>query len=399
MEEKFLETYLDIISENSESEEIITEEFHRPPLLGWNKNYFTKIMVKMLRSSIKKYAAKEFDGYFLPNKLYSFKELFESDPKVNVGGSGKNFSVTLRYEIDIKSKQAASILIGNFDDTKKLILGEGERGILYNIAFKKKFEEEGVLGESEDVEEEEGEENIEENIITKTYLNSIITEAKEKKESNNLDISEDTIINLKEKFTSLSVIFSFRKIKFCDNIRKDGDYVNTNRVVGMDGTAYLVFNVDSKNITFQVTSKGGVEWTQKRTANMDPPKPIREELKKIWDNPQQGFGLLGLGLKKLGGGLQNTLLGPMGSKKVGSEGLSCSFEEVYSLQNSKGIAAKEDDGNESGAEKTLKAEIENRLEAKTTGIIDWSVVNNKGKYECTANYDGEEILVISFEPK
>lgn len=93
---------------------------------------------------------------------------------------------------------------------------------------------------------------------------------------------------------------------------------------------------------------------------MDPPKPIKDEIKQIWNNPNQGFGLLGLGLKKLAGGLQNTILGPVGSSKVQNEDLQLDLDSSFSSQNAKGVAPIEDKSNIDNIE-AFNSEIQKEL--------------------------------------
>lgn len=84
MNDKIAKTYLDIISENQDNDNIITEWYHNRPILGWNNNSFSKIMSKMIQHTISKIAYKEFDNYFLSDKLYSFKKLFKQKPEITI---------------------------------------------------------------------------------------------------------------------------------------------------------------------------------------------------------------------------------------------------------------------------------------------------------------------------
>ena len=108
--DKYNKVYLDILNEYSNNE-IINEEYHRAPF-GWSKDYFAKVIISMLKNTIKKFAYKEFDDFFLSDKLYSFKNIFKTDPKVSVSGAGKSFSVILNYEIGISPEESGNILFG-----------------------------------------------------------------------------------------------------------------------------------------------------------------------------------------------------------------------------------------------------------------------------------------------
>lgn len=192
--DKISKTYLEIINKTPENN-IISEEYHRSPIFGWNKNYFSKIMVKMLQHSIKKFAAKEFDNYFLSSNLFSFKTLFKQTPEVHTSGDGNKFQCTLRYNLEKLSQEETELfLFGNSKERGKIAkffgLDKNDRGILWNEAFLNKFEEKGLIkkesdGAEEGSEEEEEEEFEElednenttgEDVLINTYLNSIIYE-------------------------------------------------------------------------------------------------------------------------------------------------------------------------------------------------------------------------------
>ena len=144
-----------------------------------------------------------------------------------------------------------------------------------------------------------------------------------------------------------------------------------------------------------MTDEKGVTWTQYRTENMNPPKPIKDEIKKIWNNPNEGFGLIGLGLKKLSGGLSSALVGGGLSSKIADEDFECNFKSVYSINNSAGIASKEKTDETSG-EVNISNEIETILESKCGGKFTWQVVNTKNKFTCTVIYGEEEIAEFEF---
>ncbi len=83
----FNETYLELIKDDQQTN-IVSEEYHRRPLLGWNNEKFQKIILKMLGKAIKKYAIDQFDNYFLSDKLFSFKDVFKKgEYEENVAGN------------------------------------------------------------------------------------------------------------------------------------------------------------------------------------------------------------------------------------------------------------------------------------------------------------------------
>lgn len=119
MNDKFLETYLNIINESNDN--LIKEEYHRTPLLGWSQNAFSKTIINMIKRAIKNYGAEEFDDYFLSKNLFSFKDLFKSKPvKESFGGGGGKLGITLKYEINAK-EDATKILIGDGKNLRNFI--------------------------------------------------------------------------------------------------------------------------------------------------------------------------------------------------------------------------------------------------------------------------------------
>ena len=109
----------------------------------------------------------------------------------------------------------------------------------------------------------------------------------------------DKVVNELYKLKTIGVTFVFNKIKFSEKCRKRSHYLNSNYVVGMNGTAFLTFGTVVKMFSVQISGEDGVEWLQERTSNMDPPKQIKDEIIDRWKHPEQGYGLIGLGLKKL----------------------------------------------------------------------------------------------------
>lgn len=93
-------------------------------------------------------------------------------------------------------------------------------------------EKEGNKEEDGTKEEFEELENIDEvqtdDVLINTYLNSVIFE-----DANNiLDVNpEDEKI---KKLNSISVVFTFNKVRYCENIKKRSDYINANRVKGIE---------------------------------------------------------------------------------------------------------------------------------------------------------------------
>ena len=230
-QDNFTETYLNLLNNQNSENNIISEEFHRAPILGWNKDYFAKVMVKMLRRAIEKYATKEIDDFFLSKKLFSFEKVFKEKPSVETGGSGRTFSATIKYKAKIDSKESELLLKGkDFGKVAKFFkIDKNNRGILWNNKFLSIFEAKiGKNDESEeDMEELESESVKINNELMDIYLNSIITEASEEDSG----FTDDDV--KKFELNGIGVEFVFNKVKYCDNIKKRSDYINANRVNGM----------------------------------------------------------------------------------------------------------------------------------------------------------------------
>lgn len=275
-------------------------------------------------------------------------------------------------------------------------------GILYNKAFFNKFDENGLIdekdtgdtgdiGDTGDMEELEkpGEPGKSEPI--KESIN-LLNEEDEKE--------KDILSNFKEiKLSKIGVAFTFKTITYCEGCKKRKDKINPNRVTSMKGSAFLYFESGSSKFYIKV-SNNGITWTQLRTENMNPPKPISQEVKEVWNNPNQGFGLVGLGLKKLGGGLKNALFGSFGSSKLSEENLECEFESIYSSQNANSVAPEEEKDAEED-KGSIKAKIESILGSKDKNQeIEWDVNRvDKKTFECTASLGVEDLIKFSFKIK
>lgn len=214
-----------------------------------------------------------------------------------------------------------------------------------------------------------------------------------------LNISNESKKDLSQDL-KISVVFKFFKVKYCENCKKK-DYVNANRVTNMTGSAYLILTSKGTDVIFKVSDKE-VEWTQKRTENMNPPKPISQEIKEIWKRPNgEGFGLIGLGVKKLGGGLKNTLLGPIGSGKISDEDLECTFDDAYSSQNLLGVTPEVKKPKNKNNSKEPNGKIEEFLISKMPEDtdLDWDLDIEDGIYIFTVRYRSNNLVKISFKLK
>ena len=196
-----------------------------------------------------------------------------------------------------------------------------------------------------------------------------------------------------KKISSISVILEFDSIQYIDKIKKKW-MLNLNYVKGMKGKAYLQFNGSDQTDAIQVTvGDDGLEWFQKRTENMEPPKPIREELKQIWDHPNEGFGLLGLAVRKSASAVGNTLFGPIGGAVIQEARLDVNFKNEYSVNNMSGERTKPVSKDDSEKRRLKINIIEDLLNKSTSNIIDWLKNESEDKkFECLARYNGKDVI-------
>jgi len=119
-------------------------------------------------------------------------------------------------------------------------------------------------------------------------------ENKDSEDNKDSNDNEDEKIEDIFKGKKYGLIFSFNKITYIDGI-KATKYNNPNYVKSMSGN--ILFFVDTARINI-----GKITWDQKRTKDMDPPKPIRKQIKERWNNPGQ-TGMIGFAAAKLVGGV------------------------------------------------------------------------------------------------
>lgn len=394
-------------------EDIIFEAYGRP-VLGWSSNYFEKIVVKLLTKRIKKDGAIDFNDFFVSKKLFDFKDLFNEAPEVQTSGAGKSLFVKLIYSIKLKKSEAEKLLLGIKDNKSGKYIN---CGLLFNQKFRSYFdigtiddelaEGDGTLKSSdpelaEDDNSEGGSDPELAESFENIYLKNIISEGlfkKQKQFTQPFDINDKNLKKLIEGDLNLSVIFEFDSVQYCKNFKKKEQF-NINRLSGMTGTAYMQFN---DNEELNITNEGKVEWLQRRTANMDPPKPIKDEIKERWANPNQGYGLLGLATKKLVGGAFHLMGGTSISfDVVQNESFTISFLNEFSHNNMDGqsIANKK---NKSKNKKDPNTKfIKQTLSSASGSSIRWNTehIKNNDTYECTATDPFEDnILKINFKLK
>lgn len=376
-------------------------EATRRPIFGWTENYFNKNIASLVVKQIKKEGAKEFNDFFISKKVFDFKPLFKTKPEFSLNGSGVKMLLKLKYTLELDKKTLESLLIGIKDkgqDGKYQI-----KGLLFNPSFRNEFEIEEVdedtsesSNENEtknsDVDDDEEFGEFNEDTFESVYYN-IINEGlfssfrKKKKEAVFAPFNEDQARNLIGGGGSISVIFELGQIKYCENHKKK-DNLNVNHVTEMSGIAYLEFLLGGKTFTIPVSSENGVVWKQKRTEGMNPPKPIKDELKQIWKNPNEGFGVAGLAAKKLVGGIAAVTLGSMGGNVVQEGGFDVSFINSFSESNMSGEKVSNSNNEKSGNVDIIEI-IENKLNDEFDDV--YVNANKDNEFTCKIIYKDKKI--------
>lgn len=396
-------------------EDIIFEAYGRP-IFGWSSNYFEKTIVKLLKKQIKRNGAIDFNDFFVSKKIFDFEDLFNETPEVQTSGAGESLFVKLIYSITLKEPEVKKLLLGIKNNKGKYV----DCGLLFNKKFRSYFniatiddemaEDDNTI-KSSDNELDEGDDsekniNVDDEMaesFENVYLKNIINEGLFKKSKKQFvqpfDMDDKNLKNLIGRDLNLSVIFEFDSVQYCKNFKKKERF-NLNRLSGMTGTAYMQFN---ENESEKITGDGNVEWLQKRTANMDPPKPIKDEIKERWANPNQGYGLLGLATKKLVGGTFHLMGGTSINFDVVQEGsFKISFDNEFSHKCMDGQSelANKENKSEDETEANIRF-IRQSLSSSSGRTVRWNVKHvNNNTYECLATTPWEEtILKINFKLK
>ena len=390
----------------------IIEEAYRRPLLGWSAKNFEKTITKKLLKHIKgglfgQSAFELFNNYFVSKKLFDFKKFLESKPEIETSGEGADLLIKVSYSIELNEYEAKKFFIGIEKNGQYK-----DKGILWN----KSFADDLDVSSSKNVEEEE-EETLEENIEPQinessdtfkyVYLNNIINEGlfgfgkKQKEEAAEIPPLDDADFSnwiAEDDRKKITIIFEFDNVDYCKNF-KSKERFNLNRLSGMNGTIFMIIG---NNEPIELSES--LKWQQKRTEDMDPPKPIKDEIKAAWSAGKngQGAGLIGLAAKKLVGGAigLGTGLNAQSFNVVQNEDFEIKFNNVYHYKNAesktnskvKKISKADKDKNS-----LLDDKIEEMLSKASGDHIDWIVIKNKDVFTCSASFNQENI--ISFQIK
>lgn len=386
----------------------IIEEAYRRPLLGWSAKNFEKTITKKLLKHIKgglfgQSAFELFNNYFVSKKLFDFKKFLESKPEIETSGEGVDLLIKVSYSIELNEDEAKRFFIGIEKNEQYK-----DKGILWNKAFADDLD----LGiEEYETLEEDNEFQINESPDTfkYVYLNNIINEGlfgigkkQEKEDAKDAEIpplNDDDFSEWMGKGNNkITIIFEFDGVDYCKNF-KSKERFNLNRLSGMNGTVFMIIG---NNEPIELSES--LKWQQKRTEDMDPPKPIKDEIKAAWSAGKngQGAGLVGLAAKKLVGGAigLGTGLNAQSFNVIQNEDFEIKFNNVYHYKNAesksnskvKKISKADKDKNS-----LLDDKIEEMLSKASGDHIDWIVIKNKDVFTCSASFNQENI--ISFQIK
>ena len=265
--------------------------------------------------------AKGMENIFVQKSLYSLTNLFKAaKPAVSFGGEGKGFKIKWSYLKEYE-KEDEKFFLGDVDGENGPT-DPSKTGILFNPSFRKEFINAGYESLNK--------------IITSNGLKNLNSEEGEETGNKIKDLLEGS---------TFGFIFSFNKITYVPNV-KPTKLNNPNYVKGLSGGVYFYFKGDAGRLMVKV---GTIDWDQKRTKNMDPPKPIRQQIKERWANAEKTqTGMIGFAAAKILGGVAGGLSKTLGlssglSEVVQEESLDISIDDQFYFNNNQ---LKADDLNE-----------------------------------------------------
>lgn len=387
----------------------IIEEAYRRPLLGWSAKNFEKTITKKLLKHIKgglfgQSAFELFNNYFISKKLFDFKKFLESKPEIETSGEGADLLIKVSYSIELNEDEAKKFFIGIEKNGQYK-----DKGILWN----KSFADDLDLGiEEYETLEEDNESQINESpdSFKYVYLNNIINEGlfgfgkkqEDAKDAKNAEIPPLNDNDFSEWMgkgnNKITIIFEFDGVDYCKNF-KSKERFNLNRLSGMNGTIFMIIG---NNEPIELSES--LKWQQKRTEDMDPPKPIKDEIKAAWSAGKngQGAGLVGLAAKKLVGGAigLGTGLNAQSFNVIQNEDFEIKFNNVYHYKNAESKAnskVKKISKADKDKNALLNDKIEEMLSKASGDHIDWFVEKDKDIFTCIASFKQEDI--VSFQIK
>jgi hypothetical protein len=256
---------------------IITEKYHHKYVGGWNQKTAGAAIGNMLKSAVFK-ELESLNDLFVPKSWFDFKNVFKSKEKSDESLNIINYNVAgcmIQVTMETDDQKAIKNLI--YGKEKGEDIGQKKPGgLIFNKEFAEIFKEIG---------------------LSKT------------------DESEKTV--------RFKVRFSFYKPKFVENA-KQSKRINPNYLKSIVGNIYFIFDEEEINV-------GTCEYFQSRYANMDPPKPLKDQIKDMWDKPNKDFGLIGSLVSKGVGAAVAGVAGGLFSKTVQEENFEITIDEKFNF--------------------------------------------------------------------
>ena len=342
---------------DSTYDNLILESYHRQFGLMWTESAAKKSIENMLKKGFNvEDILADFDDFLVPKKWFSFKKLFSSKPKIQIDSfSGKNCKIIATYSKDLSDDEMNSLVYGKDDKKKKI------GGIIYNEALTPQLADFGfeipsdAKGAEQESNDEDNDSELDESVNT-AFNNIIIEESGSKPKK-------------------INVVFNFTKVNYIKNI-KARQMKNPNYIESFSGSVYLGFD-DSED---KLIKLGTITYAQSRYANMNPPKPIKDQIRDMWNKPNKDFGMWGTLAQKGMQAAANGIFGGLFSQTVQEESLDIKLEEKFQYNNNQpgGDLEKRASSIET-AKSILQKEFDKKYSTANAGFTISSAGDNKFK--------------------
>lgn len=307
---------------NDSYNNLILESYHRQFGLMWTESAAKKSVENMLKKGFNiKDILADFDNFLVPNKWFSFKKLFKSKPLIKIDSfSGKNCKIQVTYSAKFSQEEIHNLIYGKDDKKEKI------GGIIYNEAFTLHLESygfkvpPGILDDSSNDDDDADDDTADVSTDNDNELDESVSKLKNhKKLILEAADSQPDVIN---------VIFNFTKVNYIKNI-KARQMKNPNYIESFTGIVYLGFN----NSEDALINLGTVKYAQSRYENMNPPKPIKDQIREMWKKPNKDFGIWGSLAQKGLKAAANGVFGGMFSQTVQEESLDINLKDTFQYNN------------------------------------------------------------------
>lgn len=305
---------------------IISESYHRQLGLMWTESSAKRSISNMLKKGFNiDDVLADFDNFLVPKKWFSFKKLFSAKPEIKIDSfSGKNCTIQVIYTQNFSENEIKNLIYGK--EGKKEKIG----GIIYNEELTShlehfEFKLPPDLQENPDNDEEGEDDDLAEDSPNDSSADDGLEESASTK--NKKPIIMEASNNIP---TGIKVIFYFSRVNYIKNI-KARQMKNPNYIESFSGNVYLGFgDPDNEDGLIKL---GTVTYAQSRFANMNPPKPIKDQIKEMWDKPNKDFGMWGNLAQKGMAAAANGIFGGLFSKTIQEESLDIKLDNKFQYNN------------------------------------------------------------------